>query len=96
MKLAATLLIATFAAAAWGQTYVRPHMNKDGTFTEGHYRSAPNHTDRDNYGTKGNVNPYTLQEGTVTPKEDRPTYKVPEPIYSSQCGYTASGRYVCK
>jgi hypothetical protein len=96
MRFTATLLIATFAVTAWAQTYVRPHMNKDGTYTEGHYRSAPNNTDRDNYGTKGNVNPYTGQEGTVTPKENRPSYKAPEPVHLTQCGYTASGRYVCK
>jgi hypothetical protein len=96
MKLIATLLIAAFATTAWAQTYVRPHMNKDGTYVEGHYRTAPNNTDRDNYSAKGNVNPYTGQEGTVTPKEDRPSYTVPAPVYSSQCGYTVSGRYVCK
>jgi hypothetical protein len=96
MKLIAALLIATFAATAWAQTYVRPHVNKDGTYIEGHYRSAPNHTDSDNYSTKGNVNPFTGQDGTVIPKEDRPGYMEPKPIHSVQCGYTVSGRYVCK
>jgi hypothetical protein len=96
MRLIAALLITTFAATAWAQTYVRPHLNKDGSYTEGHYRSAPNRTDRDNYGTKGNVNPYTQQDGTVTPKEDRPTYTAPKTTYSTQCGYTVAGRYVCK
>lgn len=57
-----------FAIAASAQVYVKPHTNKDGTYTEGHYRSSPNNTDRDNYGTKGNTNPYTGQDGTVTPQ----------------------------
>jgi len=31
---------------------------------QGHYRSSPNSTQRDNYSTYGNTNPYTGQRGT--------------------------------
>jgi len=53
------------AGAASAQTYVAPHVRSDGTFVQGHVRSAPNSTTSDNYGTRGNVNPYTGQAGTI-------------------------------
>lgn len=84
MKKITLLFVALCAAAAWADTYVKPHITKDGTYVEGHYRSSPNNTTTDNYSTKGNTNPYTGQEGTVTP------------TYGQQCGVTASGRYVCR
>lgn len=90
MKNIATILIALCATAAWAQTYVQPYTTKDGVYVEGHYRSSPNNTDRDNYETKGNTNPYTGQAGTRTPEADRPA------TYGQQCGYTQAGRYVCR
>lgn len=44
-------------------TYVQPRMNSNGTFTQGHYRTTPNNTQLDNYGTKGNYNPHTGATG---------------------------------
>ncbi len=86
MRLAICLLLALTATAASAQTYVKPHVNKNGQYTEGHYRSAPNSTTYDNYGTRGNYNPYTGNVGTQTPREER----------TPQCGYSASGKYVCR
>lgn len=60
-----TILLAAFAAQATAQTYVAPHVRSDGTFVQGHVRSAPNSTSSDNFSTRGNVNPYTGQAGTV-------------------------------
>lgn len=48
--------------------YVAPSINRNGGFTDGHYRTAPNRTTTDNYGTYGNVNPYTGRTGTRRPK----------------------------
>jgi hypothetical protein len=48
--------------------YVQPHVNSNGTYTSGHYQSNPNNTQYDNYGTRGNVNPYTGQVGTHSPR----------------------------
>jgi hypothetical protein len=48
--------------------YVQPHSNSNGTYTQGHYQTNPNSTQLDNYGTRGNVNPYTGQVGTRTPR----------------------------
>lgn len=43
---------------------VRPHFRRDGTFNPGSRRTNPNRTDKDNYGTRGNTNPWTGKEGT--------------------------------
>lgn len=56
-----------FTGIASAQTYVKPHVRSDGTFVQGHVRSAPNGTRSDNYGTQGNMNPYTGQMGTLSP-----------------------------
>lgn len=44
--------------------YVQPHTNRNGSYVPGHYQTNPNGTRRDNYGTVGNVNPYTGIPGT--------------------------------
>ena len=78
--------------------YVRPHVNKNGTYVEGHHRSSPNRTVDDNYGTRGNYNPYTGEAGTQPRSYERPSQPptFAPPTYGQQCGYTASGRYVCR
>ena len=48
--------------------YVQPHSNSNGTSTQGHYRTTPNNTQRDNYGATGNYNPYTGNFGTRQPR----------------------------
>ncbi|MCC6776669.1 MAG: hypothetical protein IT537_08545 [Hyphomicrobiales bacterium] len=45
-------------------TYVAPHTTSNGTYVSGHQRTTPNTTQLDNYGTKGNVNPYTGATGS--------------------------------
>jgi hypothetical protein len=44
-------------------TYVAPHSNSNGSFTEGHYRTAPDSSRSNNYGADGNSNPYTGRTG---------------------------------
>jgi hypothetical protein len=48
--------------------YVQGHFNSNGTYTSGHYQTNPNQTQYDNYGTRGNVNPYTGAVGTRIPR----------------------------
>lgn len=96
MKKLAILLALGLAVPAWAQTYVQPHMRKDGTYVEGHYRSSPNKTDMDNYSTKGNINPYTGQAGTQTPSYERQYQPLQSPSFGQTCHYTTSGRYVCR
>ena len=51
--------------SAGGDVYVRPYTRKDGTFVSGHMRSAPDKVFGNNWSTKGNVNPYTGNDGTL-------------------------------
>lgn len=44
--------------------YVSPHINSNGTYVQGHHATNPNNTQLDNFGTRGNVNPYTGNVGT--------------------------------
>jgi hypothetical protein len=48
---------------------VRGYTKKNGTHVQPSKRSAPNGTQKDNFSTKGNVNPYTGKKGTKTPKK---------------------------
>ncbi|RFU46925.1 hypothetical protein [Paraburkholderia sp. DHOC27] len=50
-----------------GEHYVQGYTRNNGTYVEGHYQTNPNDTQYDNWSSKGNVNPYTGQEGTVYP-----------------------------
>lgn len=52
---------------AHADEYVNGYTRSNGTYVEPHYRSSPNNTAYDNWSTKGNVNPYTGQEGTRNP-----------------------------
>jgi hypothetical protein len=47
-----------------GPVHVRGYVRKDGTYVAPHYRSAPDADFGNNWGTKGNINPYTGAEGT--------------------------------
>ncbi|MGO8913019.1 MAG: hypothetical protein ACLQDM_27355 [Bradyrhizobium sp.] len=74
--LAAALVLA--ASAAQSQTYgtgsnpnshlVQGYTTSSGTYVQPHQQTNPNGTQRDNYGTTGNVNPYTGSVGTRNPK----------------------------
>ena len=47
---------------------VRPYTNPNGTYVAPHVQTNPNNTQRDNYSTQGNINPYTGQMGTKIPR----------------------------
>jgi hypothetical protein len=44
--------------------YVRGYTKKDGTYVAGHRATNPNKTQRDNWSSKPNTNPYTGKKGT--------------------------------
>lgn len=41
-----------------GTHYVQPHTNSNGSYTDGYYRTNPNSSRSDNYGSYGNYNPH--------------------------------------
>ncbi len=62
-KIFAFIAISFLLVSAAYAGYVNGYTRKDGTYVQGHNRSDPNDTVRDNYSYKGNVNPYTGEEG---------------------------------
>ena len=61
-------MLAHARGGSGGAVHVRGYIRKDGTYVAPHYRSAPDGSLQNNWSTKGNVNPYTGEEGTlVTP-----------------------------
>lgn len=49
-------------------TNVRGYTKKDGTYVAPHKRTYPNGTQRDNWTSKPNQNPYTGKDGTKEPQ----------------------------
>lgn len=45
-------------------TYVHGYRKKNGTYVKGYHRTKRNGTQRDNYSTKGNYDPWTGKTGT--------------------------------
>lgn len=64
--LALTTALLAFVSVAHAVTYVHPHVTSSGSVVTGHYRTDADTTRVNNYSTKGNVNPFTGQAGTVT------------------------------
>ena len=64
MKLAVALLAISSFAFAQKSVYVRSTVTKSGEYRQAHERTAPDHTQRNNWSAKGNVNPYTGKVGT--------------------------------
>lgn len=65
--IAAVLMLAAMTASASAQTYVRPSIDKNGNYREGHVRSNPDQLRHNNYNAENNqyggTNPYTGQRG---------------------------------
>jgi hypothetical protein len=77
-KLAIAIVIACMlilSVPVFAQVYVNPYTRQDGTQVPGHYRSAPDHNPYNNYGTQGNVNPYTGQRGHENPQNQLNPYR---------------------
>jgi len=46
---------------------VSGYYRSNGTYVQPYFRTAPNSTNRDNFSTKGNTNPYTGKPGWIDP-----------------------------
>lgn len=67
------LLSLIFCSESIGQVntntvWVNGYTKSNGTYVQGHYRTAPNKTINDNFSTFPNVNPYTGVQGTIAPE----------------------------
>ncbi len=50
--------------SVFADVHVHGYYRKNGTYVQLHYRSDPNCTEKDNWSTKGNINPHTGKKGT--------------------------------
>lgn len=71
--MAAALALVSLSTVAQADQYVNGYYRNNGTYVQPYQRTAPNNTMQDNYSTRGNVNPYTGQAGTVDPYR-QPSY----------------------
>ena len=60
------LIVLNFQSYA---THVHGYHRKNGTYVHQHNRTDENQTQRDNYSSKPNVNPYTGKRGTKEPRK---------------------------
>jgi len=65
MKIFAVLLLCCLPALA-APVHVRGTVTKSGTYRQPHVRTAPDRTQRNNWSSKPNVNPYTGKFGHRT------------------------------
>lgn len=54
---------------AGGSHSVNGYVKKDGTYVEPYRATNPNNTQRDNWSSRPNVNPYTGKQGTNEPQK---------------------------
>ncbi|APA65644.1 SH3 domain-containing protein [Maribacter sp. 1_2014MBL_MicDiv] len=78
-KLVFLIICLFFLLNSLGQTNknhvrVKAYYKSDGTYVPSHYRTAPNSSNRDNFSTLGNTNPYTGKKGHIPP-DSKPLYK---------------------
>lgn len=57
-----------YSAPSGGSHSVRGHVRKDGTYVQPHRSTNQNKTQRDNWSSKPNVNPYTGKPGEKDPR----------------------------
>jgi hypothetical protein len=98
-RLFAFLLAALVAAPVLADEYVQGYYRKDGTYVQGYHRTTPDNNPYNNFSTRGNVNPYTGQSGTVNPYQQQqvqPAYTPPPAYRAPVCGYLSNGQYVCR
>jgi hypothetical protein len=68
----AALTAFSFGTALAGDVYVRGYTNRNGTYVQPHYRSAPDGNPNNNWSTRGNINPHTGDVGTREPSVGTP------------------------
>jgi len=68
MKITIIALLLVSGSVFAKDVYVDGHVRKDGTYVAPHHRSAPDNRQSNNYGSQGNYNPYTGQQGNNQPQ----------------------------
>ena len=64
----------SFAQTNSRHVHVNGYYRSNGTYVQPYFRTAPNSTNRDNFSTTGNVNPYTGKPGWISPDSKYNTF----------------------
>ena len=86
------MAIGCFAQVNQRNTHVNASIRKDGSYVTEHYRTTPNNTNRDNYTTKPNANPFTGIQGTIRPDNNFSMPKSSSNFNSSSSFSNPTGR----
>jgi len=75
----------SFAQVNSNYHYVDGYYKSNGTYVNGYYRTNPNNTNKDNYSTYPNINPWTGNQGTVKPDNNytMPDFEFEDTSYST-------------
>jgi hypothetical protein len=83
------LFFTTALSFAQSQVWVSGYTRSNGTYVQGHYRTAPDYTRNNNWTTQGNVNPHTGKAGTLPRSSSYSNvYYKPTSTYSYNRTYT--------
>lgn len=63
----AVCLLGSMGSFAYGKS-VRGYHKRSGTYVNSYHRTSKDRTQRNNWSSKGNANPYTGKKGTKRPK----------------------------
>jgi hypothetical protein len=75
MKILMFLLAIILSSSAYASdVFVRGYYKSNGTYVNPYYRTAPDNTINNNYGTQGNYNPHTGAWGTTPQNPTQPDY----------------------
>lgn len=68
-KIIISIIFTLVVSIVNSQESVKGYVKKNGTYIQPHKRSDKNNTQKDNWSSKPNYNPYTGKKGTKTPKK---------------------------
>lgn len=74
VTIGAVMAVTASGALAQSNVHVDGYTRRDGTYVQPHNRTAPDSTRTNNYGSQGQVNPYTGQAGRIDPYQPQPNY----------------------
>ena len=86
----------TLAQTNSRHVHVNGYYRSNGTYVQPYFRTAPNSTNRDNFSTKGNVNPYTGKPGWISPDSKYNTFYqtdhtyIPKKLNEGNTSYSSS------
>lgn len=77
--LAGALVFLLVAGSCFADEYVSGYTRSNGTYVNGYTRASPDNSYNNNYNVRGNTNPYTGNQGTLSP-----TYNDRSPAYNTR------------